>query len=423
MAFYDRKGNIIANSSTGGDSVLTRKCISNPNLVDPSKVESGLLNEDGTINEAFVGSNGGVSDFIPVVSGKRMFCGYVLEYLRNPWFEATKWGEYCYRYLFFAEDKTTVVGKGGVTFALNTKTGVAVPDGAAYVRVSWYVGQGYYLSPMEYPEKCFVHLADDFETAPMYWHQDNIEKTYIPADMVGYTYLPPYVGKKWVLFGDSLTDAYAGRGWDAVSRTTGGPGWTHDNLQSPWTGYPWGSHIARELGLTIDNRAKSGSNIYYGEGYNYADVNGCNMLDAYIAEIEAGTTECADYITIGFGSNTRTQDIGTNADTSETRTSVYGAMKYFIERLRYLQRNYNQNMVFGFVLPPQSSWGEGDTRITSGRTAMLEVLNSDEYAVPCCDMWKESGICLDQMTDGIHVTSAESNNLYYHAMRRFMMGL
>jgi hypothetical protein len=97
--------------------------------------------------------------------------------------------------------------------------------------------------------------------------------------------------------------------------------------------------------------------------------------------------------------------------------------KYFIEKLRYLQKNYNQKMVFGFVLPPQSSWGESDPRITSGRAAMLEVLNTDEYAVPFCDMWKESGICLDQMTDGIHVASIESNNLYYHAMRRFLMGL
>lgn len=139
--------------------------------------------------------------------------------------------------------------------------------------------------------------------------------------------------------------------------------------------------------------------------------------------MEAGTTECADYITVGFGSNTRTDQIGTNADTSDAKTSVYGAMKYFIEKLRYLQKNYNQKMVFGFVLPPQSSWGEGNTRITEGRAAMLEVLNTDDYAVPYCDMWKESGICLSQMTDGIHVASIESNNLYYHAMRRFIMGL
>ena len=126
-------------------------------------------------------------------------------------------------------------------------------------------------------------------------------------------------------------------------------------------------------------------------------------------------------ITIGFGSNTRTAQIGSMEDDSSVVTSVYGAMKYFIERLRYLQKNYNQRMVFGFVLPPQSSWG--DSRITAGRAAMLEVLNSDHYAVPYCDMWTQSGICLDQMTDGIHVASIESNNLYYHAMRRFMMGL
>jgi hypothetical protein len=419
MALYDGYGKVIATSAGGA---FTQRIINNPNLADPGKFTIGLIGSNGKINTAQTGCN--TSDFIPVTPGKTVTLGFIKNYNHNPWFIATRWVERCSTYVFFGEDKSTVVSSGRVSLTENGATGVVVPDGAAYIRASWAPeGGGYYFYPAQTPEWCFVHIADAPTTVPMYWFADNVEKTYIPAESVGYTYQPPYFGKKWVLFGDSLTDAYAGKGWDESSINTGGVGWTEDNTYVAWTGHLWASRIASELGLTIDNRAKSGSNIYYGEGYTYADVNGCIMLDAYIAEVEAGTTECADYITVGFGSNTRTQDIGTNADTSETRTSVYGAMKYFIEKLRYLQKNYNQKMVFGFVLPPQSSWGEGNTRITEGRTAMLAVLNTDEYAVPYCDMWKESGICLDQMTDSIHVASIESNNLYYHAMRRFMMGL
>lgn len=417
MALCDINGKVIAVS--GDTAVLTHRIIENPNLADPSKFTVGVLD----ISTGAITAHGAynTTDFIPVTPGQIMSGGFIQKYKHNPWFEATAWCEYCGYYVFFADDKTSVISGGEVDLVQGSMTGVKVPENAAFVRVSWSP-QGY-LYPVQTPEKCFVHLADAPTTAPMYWFADNIEKTYIPTNIVGYTYQPPYAGKKWVLFGDSLTDACAGKGWDEETNTVGGIGWTPDNLYSAWTGQLWASRIASELGMSIDNRAKSGSNINDGANGNYTEVSGIKILDAYIAEVEAGTTECADYITIGFGSNTRTDQIGTSADTSETKTSVYGAMKYFIEKLRYLQRYYNQKMVFGFVLPPQSSWGEGNTRITDGRTAMLEVLSTDDYAVPYCDMWKESGICLEQMADGIHVYTIESNNLYYHAMRRFMMGL
>lgn len=419
MALYDGKGNEISIGGTIGNIVLAQHIVENPNLANPNDFVAGILNSDGTINTA--NTAGATTDYIPCSPGQIVTVGGITGYNHNPWFVATGYNLNCYGYYFYDNNKTAL---SGATSRPTVSDGITVPDGASYARVSFYgdsaAGGVYY---DQNPEDAFVHVGDTLCAEPKRWFEDNIEKTWIPAENIGYTYQPPYAGKRWVLFGDSLTDNYAGHGWDSSTQNTGGVGWTKDDTYVEWTGYLWASRIARELGLTLDNRAKSGSNIYYGEGYTYADVNGCIMLDAYIAEVEAGTTECADYITVGFGGNTRTQDIGTNEDTSETRTSVYGAMKYFIEKLRYLQKNFNQNMVFGFVLPPQSSWGEGDVRITSGRAAMLEVLQSDDYAVPYCDMWTESGICLDQMTDGIHVASIESNNLYYHAMRRFMMGL
>ena len=417
MALYDGCGNII-NMPTSNGSILAQHVIENPNLANPNEYEVGWVGVDGKIDTANPGTR--TTNYIPCSQRQIVTVGGISSYNHNPWFVATGYNANCLAYCFFDSNKNAVSGATGRPPVSN---GITVPDGASFIRVTFFIDGASGGMDVNHLEMMFVHIGDSLCTEPKRWFEDNIEKEWIPADSVGYTYQPPYIGKKWVLFGDSLTDAYAGKGWDESTQSTGGVGWTKDNTRIEWTGHLWASRIARELGLVIDNRAKSGSNINDGSNGNYGDVSGIKILDAYIAEVEAGTTECADYITIGFGSNTRSDQIGTNADTSTTKTSVYGAMKYFIEKMRYLQKNYNQNMVFGFVLPPQSSWGEGDTRITSGRTAMLEVLQSDDYAVPYCDMWKESGICLDQMTDNIHVASIESNNLYYHAMRRFMMGL
>lgn len=227
----------------------------------------------------------------------------------------------------------------------------------------------------------------------------------------------PHEGKKWTLFGDSLTDECGGKDWNEYKGTQR---YAEGDVRC-WDGYKFASRIGRELRLTIDNRAHSGSNIYYSEGGTYSAVNGITVLDAFIAEIEAGTAECPDYITVAFGTNTYAPSIGTAEDTSETTTTVCGATKYFIEKLRMLQANYNPQMMFGFVLPPQGNLAGRDG--AGGREAMKALLDSDEYAAPYVDMWKESGIRPDMLSDGVHIYDERTNNLYYHAMRRFMMGL
>lgn len=228
---------------------------------------------------------------------------------------------------------------------------------------------------------------------------------------------PPHIDKKWTLFGDSLTDECGGKDWNIYKGTDR---YAEGDARS-WDGYKFASRIGRELRLTIDNRAHSGSNIYYSEGGTYSEVNGITVLNTFIAEIEAGTIECPDYITVAFGTNTYAPNIGTAEDTSETTTTVYGAMKYFIEKLRYLQETYNPQMVFGFVLPPQGNLSGRDG--AGGREAMKAILDTDEYTAPYVDMWKESGITVDMLPDSVHIFDERSNNLYYHAMRRFMLGL
>lgn len=230
----------------------------------------------------------------------------------------------------------------------------------------------------------------------------------------------PYAGKKWTLFGDSLTEEYGGTDWNQYNGMT-----YPEGDARRWTGYKFASRIGRELRLTIDNRANSGSNIYYSAGGAYSAVNGITVLNAFISDIEAGTTECPDYITVAFGSNSAADAIGVADDTSELTTTVYGATKYYIEKLRQLQGTYNQQMVFGFVLPPQTQWANdnGNHNVSGARKAMKAVLDSDAYSAPYVDMWTESGITVSMLPDGVHISSERANNLYYHAMRRFMIGL
>lgn len=210
----------------------------------------------------------------------------------------------------------------------------------------------------------------------------------------------PLVGASWVLFGDSLTDNYGG----------------HD-----LTGNYFATKIAREFNMSIDNRAKSGSNIYRGGSGNYTSVSGMVKLDEFVSEIEAETTVQPDYITIAFGTNSFTAQLGTNEDTSETDTSVYGATKRFIEVLR----ETCPKSVFGFVLSPKQNWGSSDPNnlraVDSARNAIKTVC--EEYAVPYIDMSTQSGITAAMLPDGIHISNDQSQNLYYHAMRRFMIGL
>ena len=213
----------------------------------------------------------------------------------------------------------------------------------------------------------------------------------------------PLCGAKWVIFGDSVSDNFGGDSRD-------GDGFI--------------SKISREFGLIPDNRAKSGSNINDGDE-SYSNLCGINMLDAFLREIEEGTTEQPGYITIAYGHNSYGSHVGTTEDTSsDHRNSICGSMKYFIEKIR----EKCPGTVFGFVLPYQADWSkasspDGNKDIAAGRKAMLSVLQMEGYQVPYIDMWTQSGITVDMLPDAIHPSSDQAKILYYHCLRRFMMGL
>lgn len=409
MSVFDINGNEINRTKS--------HAVDNPNLADPANFTVGLLNADGTINTAQTSC--ATTDYIPCTAGKLVCAGQIISANRNPWYLCTSFKEVTRARVFYDSDKAVISGASENYYSdNNVMTGVLAPSGTAFVRVSF--GGSYAPSnPVSNKESCFVHIADTAYSHPTLYFPNGVE-TLIADD----SQLWDKWGKTWTLFGDSLTDSYGGHGWDMSTSPVGGPGWKNAadpmavESRVPWTGYFWCSAIARELGLIVDNRGKSGSNINIGNNGSYADVCGVNILDTFLAEITNGATP-PDFITIGFGTNNIASQVGTDADDSTVKTSTYGATKYFIEKIRE-KCPYTS---LGFVLPPPGDWTGVSTvkDIDSARNAIKTVCES--YKVPYVDMNDCANITVDMLPDKIHVSSKEANAAYMHAMRAFMAKL
>lgn len=416
MPIYDINGNVI--SSDGGNQDffdITYPAYSN--IYDPET--------DGYTDNTKLGGSGGTlitlngsttSEYVNISEyvGKYVIPQYGTVKTINPF---TEYNTYpYYTYLEFYDSSKAKIGSTIVATSGDYETArnpVLIPQGAAFMRCSWNISYGGVRTCEMWQLGVFiVDTANGTIPFEPFYSSGEPKTAYIKTENLGFTDRPLYYGKKWVLFGDSLTDAYGGHDWQESKAPASVGG---------WKGYYFASKIARELGLIIDNRAKSGSNINASTGGQYSDVSGVNMLDAFLQEIENGTATIPQYITVAFGSNAFISQIGSISDTSATNTTVYGATKYFIERIREVC----PMTALGFVLPPQSDWGESNVSksVSQGREAIKAVLDTDEYSVPYCDMWKESGITIDMLPDGIHINSEQANNLYYHAMRKFMLGL
>lgn len=333
------------------------------------------------------------TDYIDISGGAYLYVGTKGDYAENPFPSGSVTFKATYLCLYDADKKII-----GSRYASLTEP-LAIPQNAVYTRVTW---QPYSMTNLD-TSTYFVGIVDSADAVAEwepYYAEGAVIKAYIKPENLTYKDKSLTDGKTWVLFGDSITEAYAG---------------------TDWQGNGFASKIAREFGLTIDNRGKSGSNICSNTN-DYAAVSGIIMLDAFLAEIDAGTIEQPDYITVAFGANCWEEYVGTAEDTSaNTDKSYYGATKYFIEKLR----EKCPNSVFGFVLPHEVDWtGVKDTKqkgVPLGREALKAVC--EEYRVPCINMYTESGITADMLNDGVHINTEQSANLYYHAMRRFMMGL
>lgn len=231
-------------------------------------------------------------------------------------------------------------------------------------------------------------------------------------------YIAGDVGKTWVLFGDSLTDPYGGHDWQESTSPVGGIGWEDSSDptgtdRTPWTGYFWATKIARKHGLIIDNRGESGSCMYYSRVYS--DVSGVLILDAFIAEIQAGTISAPDFITVGFGANHVADEKGTADDAASNETkSWYAGAKYFCDKLKeYCPRSE----ILFIGTPKQSGWRDSNN---DSNAVIQEVVASYGYRFIDLSSTDYSGISVDMLPDSLHVSSVEANNAYFRAIDKAM---
>ena len=211
-------------------------------------------------------------------------------------------------------------------------------------------------------------------------------------------FAPPLTGKHWLAMGDSITDWFGGR---------------------DYSGEGFVSKIALEFDMTFTNIA------YEGENLN----GGITRLNTYIAGVEAGENPVPDYVTIAYGTNGSANTIGTVEDGPDVNT-----YPGWVKKVIGIIREKFPRAVIGFVLPMQGDWVTWNGNpygkdIKGNHDAIKAVLELPEYAVPHVDMYYESGIVPSMLpnekypNDTIHPRSDWAQELYYRAMRRFMMGL
>lgn len=397
MGLCDILGNKITVSAS---SMVTPENVSFFNVTYPrfanrfdGKYEVGVISDKGELYPPV--DNCFTTDYLDISGGKYLYVGTKndSDYVENPNPDGTVTFGYIWLCLYDA-------AKNMVGERYSVQEPIAIPENVVYARVTF---RPYSMSTVD-PTVYFVGTVDGADEIARWekYHKPGDYNAYLRHENLTYKDKPLHEGKTWVLFGDSITDGRDG---------CGGYDWTGDN---------WVSKIAREFGLIVDNRAKSGSNMCISTDA-YASVSGIHMLDAFLTEIEAGTIEQPAYITIGFGVNGYDTYVGTTEDTSaNTDRSYYGATKYFIEKLR----EKCPKSVFGFILPHDVTWGSNESKqagVPLCRTAIKAVC--EEYRVPYIDMYTESGITADMLNDGVHIWNEQPKNLYYHAARRFVMGL
>ena len=208
----------------------------------------------------------------------------------------------------------------------------------------------------------------------------------------------PQTGRHWLLLGDSITDWFAGE---------------------DYSGQGFASKIALEFDMTFENIGKEGGNL----------DEGISLLNSYIAGVESGNKQVPDYITIAYGTNGSGSHIGSVDDGVNANT-----YPGWVKKIIGIIREKFPRTVIGFVLPMQGDWvtwnpSASGKDIKGNHDAIKAVLGLPEYAVPYIDMYCESGIVPAMLpneqypTDTIHPRSDWAQELYYRAMRRFLMGL
>lgn len=128
------------------------------------------------------------------------------------------------------------------------------------------------------------------------------------------------------------------------------------------------------------------------------DYSGIGRVNALIANADSNNL-CNEYdiVTIMLGTNCST--VGEIADTSETLTTMCGAIRYCLEKLCY----YFRQKKIGVILPPQRA------ELNDYQKEKNNLIKSicEGFSIPTLDMYARSQITAESMTP-------DGNSMYFN---------
>lgn len=122
----------------------------------------------------------------------------------------------------------------------------------------------------------------------------------------------------------------------------------------------------------------------------YSAVGRVNTL---IAGADSSTNLCSDYDMVLIMMGTNCSSVGTVNDTSDTLTTMCGAVRYCLEKLLY----YYRKSKVGVILPPQRNDGN-DGQLE--RNDLIQQI-CEEYAVATLDLNRRGQIVGDSKLGGV----------------------
>lgn len=198
----------------------------------------------------------------------------------------------------------------------------------------------------------------------------------------------PLNGLKWCALGDSLTD------WGGGNCDIGND-----------ADFGFITQIMRETGIIGTNKGYAGG--HWTSDANETDGYTASSAVKNVNDIINGNVDY-DIVTIAYGTNSDTNGDGTVEDAADQYATMCGAIKWCIEKLI----TWKPSLQIGIILPPQRADMGTSGNISMRTRGDLIKSVAELYSIPCCDMWRESGI--NTMTYKTTNSEGEEVDAYYY---------
>lgn len=198
----------------------------------------------------------------------------------------------------------------------------------------------------------------------------------------------PLNGLKWCALGDSLTD------WGGGNCDIGND-----------ADFGFITQIMRETGIIGTNKGYAGG--HWTSDANETDGYTASSAVKNVNDIINGNVDY-DIVTIAYGTNSDTNGDGTVEDAADQYATMCGAIKWCIEKLI----TWKPSLQIGIILPPQRADMGTSGNISMRTRGDLIKSVAELYSIPCCDMWRESGI--NTMTYKTTNSQGEEVDAYYY---------